>query len=40
MPFDIAETDRLLTTTRTVRKHLDLEREVDVATLLELIDIA
>jgi nitroreductase len=40
MPFDVAETDRLLTTTRTVRKHLDLEREVDEATLLELIDIA
>lgn len=40
MPFDVAQADRLLTTTRTVRKHLDLEREVDVATLLELIDIA
>ncbi|HZE65627.1 MAG TPA: nitroreductase family protein [Sporichthyaceae bacterium] len=40
MPFNIAEADRLLTTTRTVRKGLDLEREVDVATLLELIDVA
>jgi nitroreductase len=40
MPFNIAEADRLLTTTRTVRKGLDLERKVDTATLLELIDIA
>ncbi len=40
MPFDVAEADRLLSTTRTVRKHLDLEREVDVATLLDLIDVA
>lgn len=40
MPFNIAEADRLLTTTRTVRKGLNLERDVDSATLLELIDIA
>jgi nitroreductase len=40
MPFDVAEADRLLTTTRTVRRHLDLERDVDAATLLELIDVA
>jgi nitroreductase len=40
MPFNIAEADRLLTTTRTVRKGLDLQRDVDTATLLELIDIA
>jgi nitroreductase len=40
MPFDVAEADRLLTTTRTVRRHLDLDREVDVETLLELIDVA
>lgn len=40
MAFDVAEVDRLLTTTRTVRKHLDLDREVPDATLLELIDVA
>jgi nitroreductase len=40
MAFDIAEVDRLLTTTRTVRKHLDLERAVPDSTILELIDIA
>ena len=28
MPFDLAETDRLLSTTRAVRKRLDLERDV------------
>jgi nitroreductase len=40
MAFDVAEVDRLLTTTRTVRKHLDLDRPVADATLLELIDVA
>ena len=36
-PFDLAETDRLLTTTRAVRKRLDLERPVEREVLLECI---
>jgi nitroreductase len=40
MPFDIDEIDRLLTTTRTVRRHLDLERDVPQDVLLRCIDIA
>ena len=27
-PFDVSETDRLLTTTRSVRRRLDLDRSV------------
>lgn len=36
-PFDLAETDRLLSTTRAVRKRLDLERPVEPEVLLECI---
>jgi nitroreductase len=39
-PFDLAETDRLLSTTRAVRKRLDLERPVPRAVLLECIRLA
>ncbi|MFN8024646.1 MAG: nitroreductase family protein, partial [Acidimicrobiales bacterium] len=38
--FDLAETDRLLTTTKQVRKRLDLTRPVPYAELLECIEIA
>jgi nitroreductase len=38
--FDIAETDRLLSTTKQVRKRLDLTRAVPYSELLECIDIA
>lgn len=38
--FDLAEIDRLLTTTKQVRKRLDLERPVPRELLLECIDIA
>ncbi len=40
MPFDLAETDRLLSTTRSVRRRLDLERPVSEELLLECIDLA
>ena len=36
-PFDLAETDRLLSTTRAVRKRLDLARPVERAVLLDCI---
>ena len=36
-PFDLAETDRLLSTTRAVRKRLDLDRPVEREVLLECI---
>ena len=36
-PFDLAEVDRLLSTTRAVRKRLDLERPVKRAVILECI---
>lgn len=36
-PFDLAETDRLLATTRAVRRRLDLERAVEPELLLECI---
>ncbi len=36
-PFDLAETDRLLSTTRAVRRRLDLERPVERAVLLDCI---
>jgi nitroreductase len=39
-PFDLAETDRLLSTTRSVRKRLDLERPVDPAVVLDCIRLA
>ncbi|MFV0534240.1 MAG: nitroreductase family protein [Cumulibacter sp.] len=39
-PFDLAITDKLLTTTRAVRKRLDLERPVERQVLLDCIDIA
>ena len=38
--FDLAETDRLLTTTKQVRKRLDLTRPVPYDELLECIEIA
>jgi nitroreductase len=38
--FDLAETDRLLSTTKQVRKRLDLTRAVPYAELLECIEIA
>jgi len=37
MPFDLAETDRLLSTTRAVRKRLDLDRDVPDEILLDCI---
>ncbi len=40
MPFDTAETDRLLSTTRSVRKRLDLERPVEREVILECISLA
>ena len=39
-PFDLAETDRLLSTTRSVRKRLDLERPVDPAIIQDCIRLA
>ena len=39
-PFDLTETDRLLTTTRAVRRRLDLDREVDPAVVVECLRIA
>jgi nitroreductase len=38
--FDLAQTDRLLTTTRAVRKRLDFDRPVEPEVLLECIQIA
>jgi nitroreductase len=38
--FDVAEIDRLLTTTRAVRRKLDPDRAVPVDVLLQLIDVA
>lgn len=38
--FDLTETDRLLTTTRAVRKRLDLTRAVPESVLRECLDIA
>ena len=40
MSFNTNETDRLLSTTRSVKKRLDLEREVSEEVLLDCIDIA
>ncbi len=39
-PFDLAETDRLLTTTRSVRRRLDLTRPVPRDVVLECLRIA
>ncbi len=39
-PFDLTETDRLLSTTRAVRRRLDLERPVEREVLLECISLA
>lgn len=39
-PFDLATVDRLLTTTRSVRKRLDLETPVDLDVVLECLEIA
>jgi nitroreductase len=39
-PFDLSQTDKLLTTTRSVRKRLDLERPVSRDVILECLDIA
>ncbi|MDJ0790527.1 MAG: nitroreductase family protein [Acidimicrobiia bacterium] len=39
-PFDLSETDRLLTTTRAVRRRLDLERAVERSVILECVEIA
>ena len=39
-PFDTGETDRLLTTTRAVRRRLDLERPVPASLVLDCIDLA
>ena len=36
-PFDLAETDRLLSTTRAVRRRLDFERPVEREVLLDCI---
>src|SRR5438093_8195350 len=38
--FDLAQTDRLLTTTRAVRKRLDLTRPVEREVVLECLNIA
>jgi nitroreductase len=38
--FDTAETDRLLTTTRAVRKRLDLQRPVEAAVIMECLRLA
>ena len=38
--FDLAQVDRLLTTTRAVRKRLDFTREVTDELLFECIDLA
>ena len=39
-PFDLAQTDKLLTTTRSVRKRLDLAAPVDLDVIQECIGIA
>jgi nitroreductase len=38
--FDLRQTDRLLTTTKQVRKRLDFDREVPLELIVECIDIA
>jgi len=39
-PFDVAEVDRLLSTTRSVRKRLDFTRDVSDQVLFDCIDVA
>src|SRR5207248_5360564 len=39
-PFDLSQTDHLLTTTRSVRKRLDLTRPVEREVVLECLNIA
>lgn len=39
-PFDLAETDRLLTTTRAVRRRLDVDRPVEREVILDCLRIA
>lgn len=39
-PFDLVETDRLLSTTRAVRKRLDLERPVEREVILDCLRLA
>jgi len=39
-PFDLAETDRLLSTTRAVRRRLDLSRPVERETVLDCVRLA
>ena len=39
-PFDLVETDRLLSTTRSVRRRLDLDRPVDLSVVLDCIRLA
>jgi nitroreductase len=39
-PFDLAVTDRLLSTTRAVRKRLDLDRPVEESVILECLQLA
>ncbi len=39
-PFDLSETDRLLTTTRAVRRRLDLDRSVDPSIIVDCLRIA
>lgn len=40
MSFDVAQIDEVLTTTRAVRRRLDLDRPVDTQVLLDCIDLA
>src|ERR1700730_7732346 len=40
LPFDTATTDRLLTTTRSVRRRLDLERPVEPEIILDCLRLA
>ena len=39
-PFDLSQTDRLLTTTRSVRKRLDFSRAVDRQIVLDCLGVA
>ena len=39
-PFDVAVTDRLLATTRSVRRRLDLSRPVEPEVIMECLDLA
>jgi nitroreductase len=38
--FDVADVDRLLTTTRSVRRRLDLERPVDIDIVMSCLEVA